>query len=189
MERKVFVIGIQRKKPLENWSITSKDIGWFVYKSKTKHRNWWIQSEVTIVQFKWNAIQAMILSLISLYLFIECFDSQTVFCTVFLLQTWIPLFPYFYICFSFIICCTKSKIQKFMIPKPFLQLKYILLIYRSINCVYTNYIVLIRYIRHQIDKLYGALLPFLVDGSRVASNIVSFITKSVFTRLLYIYNH
>jgi hypothetical protein len=36
-----------------------------------------------------------------------------------------------------------------------------------------NYIVIISILRHQIDKLYGALLPFLVDGSGVARNIVS----------------
>ena len=28
-----------------------------------------------------------------------------------------------------------------------------------------DYIVLIRYLMHHIDKLYDALLPFLADGS------------------------
>src|SRR5882762_5511213 len=93
---------------------------------------------------------------ISIYLFIERFDSKTGFCAAFSLK--IPFIPSFYIIFSFIISCTKSEIQKFMIPKPFLQLKYTLLIYRPIDCVYTNYIVPIRYLRHHIDKLYGALV-------------------------------
>jgi len=33
--------------------------------------------------------------------------------------------------------------------------------------VYTNYIVYIMYQRHHIDKFYGVLLTFLVDGSKV----------------------
>ena len=47
----------------------------------------------------------------------------------------------------------------------------------------------LRYLRLQIDKLYGALLPFLVDGSGVARNIVSLITRSVFIQLSRNYNH
>ena len=129
----------------------------------------------------------MILTLISSYRFIECFDSHTNFCAVFSLE--IPFFPSFYIPFIFIICYTRSEIQKFMIPKLFLQLKYILLIYMPINCVYMNYIVVISILRHQIDKLYGALLPFLVDGSGVTRNIVSLITRSVFIQLIQKYNH
>jgi hypothetical protein len=61
-----------------------------------------------------------------------------------------------------------SEIQKFMMSKLFLQLKYILLIHSSLNCVYVNYIVHIMYLRLKIDKLYGALMPFLVDGIGVA---------------------
>ena len=76
-----------------------------------------------------------------------------------------------------------------MILKLLLQLKYILLIYRPINSVYVNYIVLIRYIRHKIDKSYGALMPSLADGSGVARNIVSLITKSVLIQLQRNYNH
>ena len=110
-----------------------------------------------------------------------------VFCTVFLLT--IPLIPYFYLLFIFIICCTKSGIHKFMTPKPFLQLKYILLIYRPKNCVYTNCIVPIRYPRHQIDRLYSALLSFLVNGSGVAKNIGSLITTSILIRFRHDYNH
>jgi hypothetical protein len=51
-----------------------------------------------------------------------------------------------------------------------------------------NYIAIISILRHQIDKLYGALLPFLVDGSGVARNIVSLITMSVFILLIRKYN-
>src|SRR5882762_10839861 len=100
-----------------------------------------------------------------------------------------PFFPSLYILFNFIICCKKSEIQKFMMSKLFLQLKYILLIHRPLNCVYINYIVLIMYIRHKIDKLYGALLPFLVVGIGVAKNIVCLITKSAFIQLQQNFNH
>ena len=110
-----------------------------------------------------------------------------VFCTVFLLT--IPLIPYFYLLFIFIICCTKSEIHKFMTPKPFLQLKCVLLIYRPKNCVYTNCIVPIKYLRHQIDRLYSALLSYLVNGSGVAKNIDSLITTSILIRFLHDYNH
>jgi len=137
------------------------------------------------MHLKWNDVQAMILTLISSYLSIECFNSQTVFCAVFLLK--IPFIPLFYIPFSFIICFTKSEIHKFIIPKLFLQLKYILLVYRPIKCVYTNYIVPIRYLRHQIDKLYGTLLPFFVDGSGVEKHIVSLINLSNIAHSLCMY--
>ena len=43
-----------------------------------------------------------------------------------------------------------------------------------------DYIVLIRYLMHQIDKLYGALLPFLVDGGGAAIIHVSSIAELVF---------
>ena len=122
-----------------------------------------IPLKVHIYDFRVNPSISMFLKQIGLYHFIECFNSQTDFCAVLLLK--IPFIPYLYILFSFIICCTKSEIHKFMIPKPFLQLKYILWIYRPINCLIMDYIVLIRYLMHQIDKLYDALLPFLADGS------------------------
>ena len=102
----------------------------------------------------------MILKLISSYLFIECFKSQTVFCAVFLLT--IPFNPSLYIYFSFITCRTKSEIQKFITSKLFLLLKYILMIFMPEDCLYMNYIVPIRYIRHQIDKIHSALLLFFV---------------------------
>ena len=47
-----------------------------------------------------------------------------------------------------------------------------------------NYIVHIRYTRHQIDKICGAFLSFLVDDSGVAIDNVSLITQSVFIQLL-----
>ena len=68
----------------------------------------------------------------------------------------------FYISFSFVICCTKSEIHKFIISKLFLLLKYILMIFMPKDCLYMNYIVPIRYIRHQIDKIHSALLLFFV---------------------------
>src|ERR1700678_1584451 len=48
---------------------------------------------------------------ISLYLSIECFNSQSVFCDTFLLK--VPFIPWLYIIFSIIIRCTKVKIQRF----------------------------------------------------------------------------
>src|SRR5271168_1848243 len=65
---------------------------------------------------------SIFLKQIGLYLSIECFNSQSVFCTTFLLK--VPFIPWLYIIFSIIICCTKSKIQRF---KPFLQLRNVLL--------------------------------------------------------------
>jgi len=53
--------------------------------------------------------------------------------------------------------------------------------------VYTNYIVPIRYLRHQIDKLYGTLLPFFVDGSGVEKHIVSLINLSNIAHSLCMY--
>jgi hypothetical protein len=123
----------------------------------------------------------MILTQISSYLSNKCFNSYGVFCAAFLLK--IPFLPYFYISFIFIICCTKSEIQIFVLLMLFLQLKYNILIYRPIKCVYTNYIVQIRCLRHQIDNLYCALLSFLVDGSWIAVILVSLITQSVFIQL------
>ena len=67
---------------------------------------------------------------------------------------------------------------------PFFQLNYILLIYKSKICIYMNYIVHIRYVRDQIDQIYGALLPFLVDDSGVPRNIDPFIAMSVFIQML-----
>ena len=53
----------------------------------------------------------------------------------------------------------------------------------TIKCIYTNYVVNIRHIRHQIDKLCGGLPPVSVYGSGVAQIIVSSITGSEFTSL------
>jgi len=128
-----------------------------------------------------NASISIFLKQISLYLFIGCFNSQGVFCVAFLLET--PFLLFFYISSIHIICCTKSEIQRFVLPMLFLQLKYNLLIYRHIKCVYTNYIVHIRCLRHQIDNLYCALLSFLADGSGVTVILVSLITQSVFIQL------
>src|SRR5882762_7927734 len=123
----------------------------------------------------------MILTQTSSYLFIKCFNSYGVFCAAFLLK--IPFLQYFYISFIFNIFCTKSEIHIFVLPMLFLQLKYNLFIYRSIKCVYTNYIVHIRCLRNQIDNLYCALLSFLVDGSGITVILVSLITQSVFIQL------
>jgi len=62
------------------------------------------------------------------------------------------------------------------------------MIYGPVKCLYTNYIVHIRYLRHQIDRLYGALLSFFLDGSVVAMILVSLITESVLIRLQRLYN-
>ena len=65
------------------------------------------------------------------------------------------------------------KYRDFKVLKPFLQFRNVLLRYRHIKCIYTNYICHRRYIGHQIDDLCGALLPFLVHGNGVASILVS----------------
>ena len=67
----------------------------------------------------------------------------------------------------------RSKYRYFKVPKPFLQFRNVLLRYRHIKCIYTNYIWHRRYLGHQIDNLCGALLPFLVHGSGVAPILVS----------------
>ena len=97
----------------------------------------------------------------STYIFLlNSSNLKQFFCAAFLLT--IPFNPSFYISFSFIICCTKSEIQKFIISKLFLLLKYILMIFMPKDCLYMNYIVPIRYIWHQIDKLHSTLLLFFV---------------------------
>ena len=140
-----------------------------------------ISHKVHNYDFRLNASISIFLTQITSYFFIECFNSYGVFWAAFLLE--IPFLPLFYISFIFNICCTKSEIQIFVLPMLFLQLKYNLLIYRSIKCVYTNYIVHIRCLRHQIDNLYYGLLSFLVDGSGITLILVSLITQSVFIQL------
>ena len=77
----------------------------------------------------------LILTLISSYLSIVCINFQMDFCTVFTLK--IPSIPCFYICFSFIICFTKSEIQNFIIPRiklySLVTQAYKLLIYELYN--------------------------------------------------------
>ena len=74
-----------------------------------------------------------------------------------------------------------------MTPKPLLQLKSVLIIYRHTKSINTNYIVYIKYPRYQIYNFYGALHLFLVDkggGSHHDSIIiVSLITLSVLIHL------
>ena len=123
----------------------------------------------------------MILTHISLYLSIECINSLANFCTVFLLK--MSFILSFYIHFTFIKCCTKYKIPKFIIPTLIHQLRNNFYIYITIKCIYTNYVVNIRHIRHQIDKLCGGLPPVSVYGNGVAQIIVSSITESEFTSL------
>ena len=65
------------------------------------------------------------------------------------------------------------KYRDFKVPKPFLQFRNVLLRYRHIKCIYTNYIWHRRYQGHQTDDLCSALLPFLVHGSGVAPILVS----------------
>ena len=112
------------------------------------------------------------------YHFTECVDSLADFCTIFLLK--MSFILSFYIHFTFIKCCTKYKIPKFIIPTLIHQLRNNFYIYITIKCIYTNYVVNIRHIRHQIDKLCGGLPPVSVYGSGVAQIIVSSITESVF---------
>ena len=123
----------------------------------------------------------MISTEIKLYLFIEPFDFQTVFCAAFVLR--IPFFPYLYLIFWFIIHCTRCKIQIFLIPKLFLKVLNVLSMYEHIKCIYANYIVHIMYIRLKMDNLYEVLLTILVDGNGVAIILISLITKSVFIQL------
>ena len=66
-------------------------------------------------------------------------------------------------------------------PKELLCPKHVMYtVYITIKCIYTNYVVNIRHIRHQIDNLCGGLPPVSVYGSGVAQIIVSSITESVF---------
>ena len=116
----------------------------------------------------------LILFLMKLYI-----DSLVYFSTIFLLK--MSFILSFYIYFTFIKCCTKYKIPKFIIPTLIHQLWNNFYIY--IKCIYTNYVVNIRHIRHQIDKLCGRLPPVLVYSSGVAQIIVSSITGSEFTSL------
>ena len=88
----------------------------------------------------------MILTHISLYLSIECINSLADFCTIFLLK--MSFILSFYIYFTFIKCCTKYKIPKFIIPTLIHQLRNNFYIYITIKCIYTNYVVNIRHIRH-----------------------------------------
>ena len=105
----------------------------------------------------------MILTHISTYLLIECFKSQTDFCIGFLLR--IPFRWFLYILVSPNICFTKSEIHKFMTPKPSIQLKSVLIIYRHIKGIYMSYIVYIKYPRYQIYNFSSALHLYLVDES------------------------
>ena len=110
----------------------------------------------------------MFLKQIRPYLFIECINSQAVFCVGFLL--FIPLWWSFYILISLIIRFTESEIHNFMTPKPFLQLECVMLIYGHIKSIYTNYMLHIKYSRYQIDNIHGAILLFLVDKSGDSNN-------------------
>ena len=93
----------------------------------------------------------------------DFFNSQLVFCTAFLLK--IPFILRFYITFSTIICCTKSKIPLFIIPKLILQSQHSFSIYKPLKCVYKKSRVQLRYLWHLIENFHGALLLFLVDDS------------------------
>ena len=120
----------------------------------------------------------MILREIRLYLFIEPFDFQTVFCAAFVLK--IPFIPFFYLIFWFIIHCTRCKIQIFLIPKLFLKVINVLLMYKHIKGIYANYIMHIMNTWLKMDNIYEILLKFLVDDIGVAIRFISLITKSVF---------
>ena len=130
-----------------------------------------ISRKVFIYDFRLNVSISMFLRQIRQYLFIECLDFYEVFCVGFLLK--IPFRWSFYIFVSLNICFTKFEIHKFMTPEPFLQLKCVLMIYRHIKSIHTNYIVYIKYPRYQIYKLQCTLLSFLVDGNGVAIMLVS----------------
>ena len=149
------------------------------------HRPNSISSKVFIIDFRLNVSISMFLRQIRQYLFIECFNFYEVFCVGFLLE--IPFRWCFYILDSLNIHFTRFEIHKFMTPKQFLQLKSILIIYRHIKNIHTNYIVYIRYPRYQIYKLQCTLLSFLVDGIGGSHYddiiIVSLITLSVLIHL------
>jgi hypothetical protein len=121
--------------------------------------------------FKWIAVKAMIPTHISSYLWIESFNFKMVFCTVFALK--IPFISPFYIVFNIIIHCTRTKIHEFMKPKSFLSLRNVLLIYRHIKCIYSDCMIHIRYLRHQVDNLFSTLLQSFVNVSGVAIFLVS----------------
>ena len=130
-----------------------------------------ISSKVLIYDFRLDVSFSIFLRQIRLYRFTKGFDFYAVFCAGFLLK--IPFRWSFYIFVSLNICFTKFEIHKFMTPEPFLQLKCVLMIYRHIKSIHTNYIVYIKYPRYQIYKLQCTLLSFLVDGSGVAIMLVS----------------
>ena len=67
--------------------------------------------------------------------------------------------------FSTIICCTKSKIPLFIIPKLILQSQNIYSIYKPSKCVYKKYIVQLGYLWHLIENFHAAFLFFLIDDS------------------------
>ena len=57
-----------------------------------------------------------------------------------------------------------------MIPKPFLQLKCVNLLYMHMKSIYANYMVHIRYSRYQIDNIHCALLLILAYKSGDSNN-------------------
>src|ERR1700678_1014679 len=72
-----------------------------------------------------------------MYLSIACFNSQSVFCTTFLLK--VPLIPCFILFLALLFVAQSLKYRDFKVPKPFLQFRNVLLRYRHIKCMYTNY--------------------------------------------------
>ena len=90
------------------------------------------------------------------------------FCAGFLLN--IPFGRFIYILISLIIRFIWSEIHKFMNLKQFLQLKCVLMIYKHIKSIYTNYMMYVEYTRNYIDNLHDALLMFLVDESGGSNN-------------------
>ena len=111
---------------------------------------------------------SILLRQIGLYLSIECFNSQLVFCATFLLKV-----HGFILFLAPLFVAQNPKYRDFKVPKPFLQFRNVLLRYRHIKCIYTNYIGHKRYLGHQIGNLCGALLLFLVHGSWVAPILIS----------------
>ena len=77
---------------------------------------------------------------------------------------------YFIFYINIIIHITRSKIHKFLIPKPFLQLKCAMLLYWHIKSIYANWMIEIKYSRYQIDNIHGSLYLFLVDKSVDVNN-------------------
>ena len=109
---------------------------------------------------------------------LNCSIFKRFFCVVFVLK--IPFIRLFYLIFWFIIHCTRCKIQILLIPKLFLKVINVLLMYKHIKGIYANYIVHIMNTWLKMDNLYEILLKFLVDDIGVAIRFISLITKSVF---------